>query len=192
MQIYLPNFEFLPYNYLALLKDRFLKKILSKRTRTRCFSPQNYGLKWFVYSNWKQFQTLYKTAKFEFKVTVHYDLWVKYMQLWLLKTKICNYQSISPLFLKHCGIGHLKNWTAPWSETFTQCTTAFTLQTSWKNKWAIFLLEVKMCFIMLKYWCYSALYNATLHRLTCKMPLLQKWHKKKMPISFLVKFSHCI
>ena len=47
-----------------------------------------------------------------------------------------------------------------------------------------FLQEVKMCFVMLKYWGYSALYNATLHRLTCKMPLLQKWNKKKMPIFF--------
>ena len=42
-----------------------------------------------------------------------------------------------------------------------------------------FLLVVKMCFIMLKYWGYNALDNATLHRLTCKMPLLQKkWNKK--------------
>ena len=42
-----------------------------------------------------------------------------------------------------------------------------------------FLLEVKMCFIMLKYGGYSALYNATLHRLTCKMPLLQKVKEKE-------------
>ena len=37
-----------------------------------------------------------------------------------------------------------------------------------------FVVEVKMCFIVLKYYGYSALYNANLHRLTCKMPLLQK------------------
>ena len=46
------------------------------------------------------------------------------------------------------------------------------------------LLEVKMCFIMLKYWDYSALYNATLHRLTCKMPLLQKVKSKENPQFF--------
>ena len=43
------------------------------------------------------------------------------------------------------------------------------------KKWMVdFLLEVRMCFIMLKYWGYSALYNSNLHRLTCKMPLFQK------------------
>ena len=46
------------------------------------------------------------------------------------------------------------------------------------------LLEVKMYFITLKYWGYSALYNATLHRLTRKMPLSKKWNEKKTPIFF--------
>ena len=47
-----------------------------------------------------------------------------------------------------------------------------------------FLLEVKMCF-----WGYSALYNATLHRLTCKMPLLQKNEiKRKRPFFFSWNF----
>ena len=35
---------------------------------------QNYRLKSFFYNNWKQFQ-VFKKAKFEFKVTVHYGLW---------------------------------------------------------------------------------------------------------------------
>ena len=37
-----------------------------------------------------------------------------------------------------------------------------------------FSLEVKMCFIMLKYYGYLALYNGNLHRLTCKKHFLQK------------------
>ena len=41
----------------------------------------------------------------------------------------CNCVAVPPLFLKHCGIEHLKNQTVPWFETFTECTTAFTLQT---------------------------------------------------------------
>ena len=37
------------------------------------------------------------------------------------------------------------------------------------------MLEVKMCFIMFKYYGYSPLYNANHHRLTCKMyDLLQR------------------
>ena len=40
--------------------------------------------KWFFYSNWKQFQ-VFKKVKFEFKVTVHYSLWTKCIQLWPLK-----------------------------------------------------------------------------------------------------------
>ena len=38
------------------------------------FSSQNYRLKEFFYCNLKQFQ-IFKIAKFEFKVTVHYGLW---------------------------------------------------------------------------------------------------------------------
>ena len=46
-----------------------------------------------------------------------------------------------------------------------------------------FLLEVKMCFIMLKYWGYSTLDNATLH-IHVKCPFYKKWNKKKTPIFF--------
>ena len=42
-----------------------------------------------------------------------------------------------------------------------------------------FLLEVKTYLVMLKNQSYNALYNANLHRLTCKMSLLQKVKKKK-------------
>ena len=56
-----------------------------------------------------------------------------------------------------------------------------------------------MCFIMLKYSGYSALYNVNLHRLTCKTPLLHKVKKEKEKKKekenahfFLLKFSHCI
>ena len=49
--------------------------MLFKRAKTRwLFFPQNYKLKSFFYSNWKQFQ-VFKIAKIEFKVTVHYNLW---------------------------------------------------------------------------------------------------------------------
>ena len=68
----------LPQIHLALLKDRFLKKMLLKRAKTH----------WLFYSNWKQFQ-VFKTARFEFMVTVHYySLWAKCTQLWPLKREI--------------------------------------------------------------------------------------------------------
>ena len=35
MQIPLPSFEFLPLSHLALLKDRYLKKMLFKREKPR-------------------------------------------------------------------------------------------------------------------------------------------------------------
>ena len=58
-----------------LFKDWFLKKMFFKRAKTRrLFPPQNYRLRWFFYSNWKQFQ-VFKIAEFEFKVTVHYGLY---------------------------------------------------------------------------------------------------------------------
>ena len=59
-----PILRFLLLNHLALLKDRFLKKMLLKRAKPGGFFPQNYRLKYF-YSNWKQFQ-VFKIAKFEF------------------------------------------------------------------------------------------------------------------------------
>ena len=52
-----------------------------------------------------------------------------------------------------------------------------------------FLLEVKMCFIMLKYWGYSALYNATLHRLTWKnAPFTKSGIKRKCQFFFSLNF----
>ena len=36
-----------------------------------------------LYSNWKQFQ-VFKIAKFEFKITVHYGPWAKSIQLWAI------------------------------------------------------------------------------------------------------------
>ena len=45
-----------------------------KRAKPVGFSSQNYRLKLLFYSNWKYFQ-VFKIAKFEFGVTVHYGLW---------------------------------------------------------------------------------------------------------------------
>ena len=51
--------------------------MLLKRAKTsRLFFSQNYRLKKSFYSNWKQFQ-VFKIAKLEFKVTLHYGLWTK-------------------------------------------------------------------------------------------------------------------
>ena len=77
-------FRVLRLNYLALLKDRFLKKNVIKRAKTHRLFSQNCRLKLFFYSNWKQFQ-VFKITKFEFKVTVHYGLWANCTQLWPLK-----------------------------------------------------------------------------------------------------------
>ena len=57
---------------------------LKRAKNSRLFS-QNYMLKWFFYSNWTQFQ-VFKIAKFEFKVTVHYSLCAKCTQLWPLNS----------------------------------------------------------------------------------------------------------
>ena len=57
--------------------------MLEKEQKHVAFFSQNYRLKFF-YSNWKQFQ-VYKIAKLEFKVTVHYSLWAKCIQLWPLE-----------------------------------------------------------------------------------------------------------
>ena len=45
--------------------------MLLKRAITLAFFSQNYRLKLFFYSNWKQLQ-IFKITKFEFMVTVHY------------------------------------------------------------------------------------------------------------------------
>ena len=63
-----------------LLKDRFLKKMLLKRAK---LVASFFFFFFFFYCNWKQFQ-VFKIAKFEFKVSVHYGLWAKSTQLWAL------------------------------------------------------------------------------------------------------------
>ena len=84
----------------------------------------------------------------------------------------------TPLFLKHCGIGHLKKKTRllPDFETLQNVPnhSFFKLCKFYEKINGQFLLEVKMCLIMCKHQGYSALYNANLYILTCKMPLLQK------------------
>ena len=61
--------------------------MLLKRAKTR--RRRLFFSTLFFYSNWKQFQVV-KIAKFEFKVTVHYDLWAKCTQLWPLKCRALN------------------------------------------------------------------------------------------------------
>ena len=51
-----PILRLLPQNHLTLLKDRFVKKMLIKRAKTRRLFASNYRFKQFFYSNWKQFQ----------------------------------------------------------------------------------------------------------------------------------------
>ena len=58
--------------------------MLLKRAKPGAVFLKKYRLKYFFYSNWKQFQ-VFKIAKFEFKVIVHYGLWAKCTQLWPLK-----------------------------------------------------------------------------------------------------------
>ena len=75
-----------------LLYNRIVKKVEGPchcpPASRFCRLYENYKLKWFFYSNWKQFQVL-KTTKFEFKVTVHYySLWAKCTPLWALNS--CN------------------------------------------------------------------------------------------------------
>ena len=71
---------------LGQLKDRFLKKILSKIAKT--MKTRRFFRKVIIGSNnsftWKHFQ-VFKIAKFEFKVTVHYGLCTKCSQLWALR-----------------------------------------------------------------------------------------------------------
>ena len=90
--------HFLPKNHtvLLLLTDRHLKKMLknkqtNKQTNLIIFFSQNYRLNNFFYSSWKQFLVL-KTAKFEFKVTVHYGLhgfYCNYIVCFDTKTYLC-------------------------------------------------------------------------------------------------------
>ena len=82
---------FLLLNHLALLKDRFLKKMLLQWAKTCRLFLQNYRL---FYSNWKQFQ-FFKIEKFEFKVTVHYGLSAICTQLWPLMIACKRYDALA-------------------------------------------------------------------------------------------------
>ena len=75
MHIPLSNFAFLPYNHIALLKNRFLEKILLKSAKTGRFFTK-FKSNFFTLIE-KQFQVI-ERAKFEFKVTVHYGIWEKH------------------------------------------------------------------------------------------------------------------
>ena len=63
-------------NHLALLKDRFLKKMFLKRAKTRppffCKTIGSNNSFTLIENNFR-----FLRAKFEFKVTVHYSIWEK-------------------------------------------------------------------------------------------------------------------
>ena len=69
-------FFFLPSNHLALLQDRYLKKMLLKRARIRRLFSQKIGSNDSVILYQKQFQAI-RIAYLEFKVWIHYGLWEK-------------------------------------------------------------------------------------------------------------------
>ena len=54
------------------------------------FLRKTIGSNIFFFSNWKQFQ-VFEIAKFEFKVTVHYGLWTKCIQLWPLYSHLADW-----------------------------------------------------------------------------------------------------
>ena len=84
IQISFPNFAFFTIKSPGVTQDWFLKKKkVLKRAKPFRFLSQNYRLKLFLYSNWKQLH-VFKIVKFEFKVTVHDGPWAKCTQLWLL------------------------------------------------------------------------------------------------------------
>ena len=71
MQIFHLNFKFLP-----LVKDRFSRKCFWKEQKPVVFSSQTIS---FYLLHLKTISGT--TAKFEFKVTVHYDQWAQSTQL---------------------------------------------------------------------------------------------------------------
>ena len=89
IQISLPNFAFFTVKSPSITQRSvfkiFSRKCFQKEQKPVAFLSQNYRLKKSFNFNWKQFQ-VFKIAKFEFKVTVHYYcLWAKCTQLWPLK-----------------------------------------------------------------------------------------------------------
>ena len=55
----------------TLLKNRFLKNLLIKRDKPVPFPSQNCRFRWFLHSNWRQFQ-VFKITEFEFKISTLY------------------------------------------------------------------------------------------------------------------------
>ena len=98
-----PILRFLPQNHIALLKDRFLKKMRLKRTKTRRFFffvktiGSNTSLT-LIEHNFSFFEI----TKFEFKVTVHCSLLAKCTKLWPLKLpfKFCLVFVLSSCFYR--------------------------------------------------------------------------------------------
>ena len=83
----------------------FVMKMLLKKSKYPPLFPQNCKLEWTFYSNWKQFQ-IFKIAKLEFKVTVHYGLWGK--------TPSCLFLTTGNVYYSI----HLGGVTVLWSEGF--------------------------------------------------------------------------
>ena len=66
------------------------KRKKKKEQKLVDLSSQNKRLNLFFHSNWKQFR-VFKIAKFEFTVTVHYGPWAKYTLLWALEGALDKY-----------------------------------------------------------------------------------------------------
>ena len=84
IQIALPNFAFFTIKLPFYLKDWFLKKMLFKQKAVALFPHKTTGSNNSFTLTENNFR-FFEIAKFEFKVTVHYGLWVKCTQLWLFK-----------------------------------------------------------------------------------------------------------
>ena len=83
---FLTKFCVFTVNHLEQLKDCFLKNTFKKqKSPTDLFFPKTIGSNNSFTLNESNFQVIRIAAKFEFKVTVRYDLWAKSTQLWLFK-----------------------------------------------------------------------------------------------------------
>ena len=84
------NFAFFSAtSHLALLKDRFLKKMLVEKSHNPSpFFHKTIGSYIFFYSNMKIFSGFKDKRSIEFEVTLHCGLWAKCCQLWPLKIHI--------------------------------------------------------------------------------------------------------